>query len=188
MIISMRHARVGLQHLDVRSTCSMVARNSSTATGVHLERAPNASGQRRAAALKEQRTLALLPLSHVLRSYLIMAISSSHVMFRSLSWMIQRMLQSRLSAFDPDRNGMLNWVLRQTFYDQFCAGENPQQVTKTLRNLQAIGYDGAILEYGAELVDGQQSLVNDEQAIQVWRDGLLQSIGVANPGDFVGLK
>lgn len=188
MTIPVRHAHAGLLRPHLRSTCSIMARSSSTSTGMHLEQAPNAPGQRRAAVSKKHRTLALLPLSHVLRSYLIMALSSSPVMFRSLSWMIQRMLKSKLAFLDPDRNGILNWVLRRTFYDQFCAGENQQQVKRTLDSLHAVGYNGAILEYGAELVDGQQSAVSDEQAIRAWRDGLLQSVEVANTGDFIGLK
>lgn len=184
----MRQARIGMWHPHTKSSWAVAARSSSTVTGVHIERSTNTSSQRYVPGAKKQRTLALLPLSHVLRSYSIMAISSSPLVFRSLSWILQSMLQSRLALLDPDRNALLSWILRRTFYDQFCAGENPQQVKKTVRDLQCIGYDGAILEYGAELVDGQRSAVSDEQAIQAWRTGLLQSVEVANPGDFVAFK
>lgn len=78
-------------------------------------------------------------------------------------------------------------MLRETFYKQFCGGENKAQVQQCTKQLQQTGYQGVILEYALEvLADAESS--DAAKDVEIWRKGLLDSIDMCNPGDFVGLK
>ena len=137
------------------------------------------------------RPLATLPLSQVMRSYLIMAISSSPTAVNMCMGVLYRMVQSKNILFNVDRNPFLRWILRQTFYDQFCAGENNAEVRKTVETLHKIGYNGIILEYSLEVLEestGVEDAALIQRNINTWKDGLIQSMDLISPGDFVGLK
>jgi len=45
--------------------------------------------------------------------------------------------------------GVTDWLLRQTFFGHFCAGENADDIVPTVRRLEAAAI-GAILDYAAE--------------------------------------
>lgn len=56
-----------------------------------------------------------------------------------------------------------------------------------------LGYDGIILEFALEVLEGEggEATADSEatkQAIEAWRKGMLESVRMASPGDFVGLK
>lgn len=77
-------------------------------------------------------------------------------------------------------------LLWHTFYRQFCAGETETQVSTACSHLREQGYAGVILEYALEVLADAEG--NEPQDVAVWRKGLLDTIHMAAPGDFVGLK
>ena len=102
---------------------------------------------------------------------------------------------------DPDKNPILRFLIKQSFYAQFCAGENPHEVRQTIDGLKKIGFSGVILGYAKEVV------LTDEQTkdlascgegaaaeecirteIVPWAAGTMETVRLASPGDFVALK
>lgn len=127
-----------------------------------------------------------LPVSQILRTYLITSISSSPFLLDSSSALLQRMLDSQNALTNVETNPVLRAVLWETFYKQFCAGETAEQINRTCDGLRRQGYAGLILEYAREVLkDSQSSGVVD---IAAWRDGMLRTIEMAASGDFIGLK
>ncbi|CAM1504870.1 Fc.00g024610.m01.CDS01 [Cosmosporella sp. VM-42] len=100
---------------------------------------------------------------------------------------------------NPDKNPLLRFFLKKTFYAQFCAGENPIEVKNTITGLKNIGFTGVILGYAKEVVltsNQAESLTNageeTEECIRdeiiPWTEGTLETVRLAEPGDFVALK
>ncbi|PSN65304.1 carbapenem antibiotics biosynthesis protein card [Corynespora cassiicola Philippines] len=135
-------------------------------------------------------TLARLPTSSVLRSYLITLMSSSPALLALCFGILRRMLESKSYLMNVERNPVLSSLLKSTFYAQFCVGENKNEVVTTTNTLrQLLGYDGIILEYALEVLGGTTPTAEETaREIEVWRKGMLQSIEMAKDGDFIGLK
>jgi hypothetical protein len=109
---------------------------------------------------------------------------------------------SHSPALNPDKNSFLRFLLKKTFYAQFCAGENAPEVRQTIASLKNIGFSGVILGYAKEVVltDAQtrdltsngigsaaaEECVNTE--IKPWATGTMETVMLASPGDFVALK
>lgn len=104
-------------------------------------------------------------------------------------------------ALSPDRNPLLRFFLKKTFYAQFCAGENAPEVRRTIESLKGIGFDGVILGYAKEtvltevqtknLTPADARAVAEECAraeIDPWTAGTMKTVLLASPGDFVALK
>lgn len=77
-------------------------------------------------------------------------------------------------------------LLWETFYKQFCSGETEVQVSKECDYLRQQGYAGVILEYALEVLADTEG--NEVEDVAVWRKGMLDTVQMAKPGDFVGLK
>lgn len=103
--------------------------------------------------------------------------------------------------FNTDKNPILSWFLKKTFYPQFCAGENAVEVRRTVDGLKRIGFTGVILGYGREVVlrgTAEHSLASctegsvAEECIRdevlPWAAGTMETLRLAQPGDFVALK
>lgn len=108
---------------------------------------------------------------------------------------------SQSSLLNPDRNHLLRYFLKKTFYAQFCAGENAQEVQRTITSLKGMGFKGVMLGYAKEVVldeKASQELESSsdnsavEECIQneilPWREGTLKTIDMTEQGDFVALK
>lgn len=131
--------------------------------------------------------LAALPLSHILRTYLITAMSSSPILLNASTSMLRTMLESKNPLFRIDTNPVMKMLLMKTFYKQFCAGGNDAEVAKTCAEVRQLGYSGVVLEYALEVLkDDVKS--NELEDVAVWRKGMLDSIRMAAEGDFVALK
>lgn len=102
---------------------------------------------------------------------------------------------------NPDRNPILRFFLKKTFYSQFCAGENASEVRRTIESLKGMGFGGVILGYAKEVVltDAQMkdlaSCASGAAAeecmrteITPWANGTMETVLLASPGDFVALK
>ncbi|KAL0256594.1 proline dehydrogenase [Diplodia seriata] len=140
--------------------------------------------------------LACLPLENVIRTYLITRVSSSPALWAVFFWGLQLLATPKTALLDPDKNRVLNWVLKKTFYSQFCAGENGAEVARTTRSVKGVGYHGIILEYALEvLLDGIENgpvpgadSAETKREIEEWRRGMLQTVEMAGPGEFAALK
>ncbi|EMC99835.1 hypothetical protein BAUCODRAFT_30247 [Baudoinia panamericana UAMH 10762] len=130
--------------------------------------------------------LSCLPLSQVLRTYLITSVSSSPSLLRLSTSILRRMLESKSPLFRIDSNPLIRSLLWHTFYRQFCAGETPAQVAKATAELREQGYSGVILEYALEVLKDAEG--NEAEDVARWRKRLLETVSMAQPGDFVGLK
>jgi hypothetical protein len=77
-------------------------------------------------------------------------------------------------------------LLWHTFYKQFCSGETEAQVSKACDELRKQGYAGVILEYAPEVLADTEG--NEVEDVAFWRKGMLDTVHMAAPGDFIGLK
>jgi hypothetical protein len=104
------------------------------------------------------------------------------------------MLDSKSVLMNVERNPALNWLLKSTFYAQFCAGETRTEVQASTSAAKTdMGYDGIILEFALEVLEGEGGVetadsVETAREVEAWRVGMLESVAMASPGDFIGLK
>lgn len=144
--------------------------------------------------------LAVLPLSMILRSLATNTVSSSPILLPPSLRIMAALAHTSNPILSPDRNPVLRWFLKRTFYAQFCAGENALEVQRTIQNLRGIGFTGVILAYAKEVVlskdqlaaapgaEGKETeeVVRDE--IAPWAEGTMETVRLATQGDYVGLK
>jgi len=136
-------------------------------------------------------TLARLPIATVLRSYLIGRISSSPALLNMCFVVLQRMLVTKSYLLSAERNPLLAKILKSTFYVQYCIGENKQEVSRnTVPIRKELGYDGIMLEYALESLGegGVPTAEETAKEVELWRNGMLDTVEMAKEGDFVGLK
>lgn len=103
---------------------------------------------------------------------------------------MKRMLDSKSPLFSIEKNPILSQFLKSTFYAQFCAGETPEEVrANTALAKSSLGYDGIILEFALEVLEGEVPTEAEiAKEIETWRTGMLASVDMASPGDFIGFK
>lgn len=108
---------------------------------------------------------------------------------------------SKSPLFNPERNAILRYLIKKTFYAQFCAGETPVEVKRTVEDLKRLGYSGVILGYGREVVMDESEMAelkkstgtasdeeNNRVQISEWEHGTLETVRLAKESDFVALK
>ncbi|KAF2840952.1 carbapenem antibiotics biosynthesis protein card [Patellaria atrata CBS 101060] len=137
--------------------------------------------------------LSILPLSSVLRSYMIASMSRSPRVLDATFAFLVRLLRSRSIWTDIERNPILRWTLRNTFYAQFCAGENQKEVAISAKETKSYGFQGIILEYALERLGGEDEAAAPDSKetateIETFRSGMIETIDACNPGDFIALK
>ena len=144
------------------------------------------------------RPLSLLPLPILLRSYALTALSSYPLLLSPSLRLLSFVAHSPSALLNPDRNPLLHYLLKKTFYAQFCAGETRTEVQKTVKGLKSIGYKGVILAYGKEIVlkKGEKVDISSTQAadltadeeVHSWKQGTLETVQMAEEGDMIALK
>ncbi|KAF2090158.1 FAD-linked oxidoreductase [Saccharata proteae CBS 121410] len=137
--------------------------------------------------------LSCLPLTNVIRTYLITSISSSPTLWRLTFALLKRMANSSSFLADPDKNLPLRWILKKTFYAQFCAGENKEEARLTAQLIRDIGYHGVIIESALEVtgdlgVTTAPATETTEKEIETWRNNMLATVRMVQDGEFVALK
>lgn len=108
---------------------------------------------------------------------------------------------SKSPMFNPDHNPLLRFLLKKSFYAQFCAGERPAEIRRTIDSLQNMGYQGVILGYAKEVVlegndvstlDAATDCKEQEECnatdVNAWEKGTLETVRLCKKGDFVALK
>ena len=144
------------------------------------------------------RPLSLLPLPILVRSYALTALSSYPLLLSPSLRLLSFVAHSSSALLSPDRNPLLHYLLKKTFYAQFCAGETSNEVQKTVKGLKSMGYKGVILAYGKEIVleKGEKVDISSTQSadpaaekdVEAWREGTLKTVQMAEEGDMIGLK
>ncbi|KAI1321972.1 proline dehydrogenase [Xylariaceae sp. FL0255] len=145
--------------------------------------------------------LSVLPLSTVLRTLASTTISSSPTFLPPSLAIMSKLAFSNQPMLNPDKNPFLRWFLKKTFYAQFCAGENAVEVRRTISGLKNIGFTGVILGYAREVVltdeqtrdlsscgEGAAAEQCVRNEITPWAVGTMETLRLAQPGDFVALK
>lgn len=137
--------------------------------------------------------LSCLPLSHILRSYVIAAASRSPTLLGVWLSLFRSMMSPDSLVFNVDRNPLLHLIVKKTLYAQFCAGQSEEEVQKTTSGFKKTGYHGVILEYAREApTSGTATKSHSGSAstptVEEWRNGMLQTVRMTSRGDFVGLK
>lgn len=108
---------------------------------------------------------------------------------------------------DVDRNPVLRKILKTTFYDQFCAGENPTETKLCAQRLKELGFEAIILTYGKESLHDDDAdttyLAGDSSAtmpaaakqeigldreISRWKVGIMETIDSVGSGDYIAFK
>ncbi|KAL4899804.1 hypothetical protein BDW74DRAFT_107823 [Aspergillus multicolor] len=137
--------------------------------------------------------LAKLPLSSVLRSLIILSASSSSILLKPCIYTLSLLAHPKTALLDVAKNPLLNLIIKHTIYKQFNAGENKLEVQRSISAIKELGYRGVLLGYAREVLVGESNAdPRDEKAsrqeIQTWLDGTLQTVDMAQEGDFVALK
>lgn len=145
--------------------------------------------------------LSVLPLSMILRSLSTTIVSSSPVLLPPSLRIMSILAHTANPLLNADTNPLLRFFLKKTFYAQFCAGENAPEVRSTISGLKNIGFTGVILGYAKEVVlsqDQARAVAAEDQGketsqditseIEPWANGTLETVALAEPGDFVALK
>ncbi|KAH6665844.1 FAD-linked oxidoreductase-like protein [Plectosphaerella plurivora] len=137
--------------------------------------------------------LSALPTPSLFRSLLITAISSKpYLLGPSLSilqWLCSSP-QGRL--WNIERNPVLRFILKTTFYKHFCAGETPEEARQTLLLMKSQGFKGTLLTYGKETVfdfeTNKSHGQGDLSGIEAWRKGTMETAELLGEGDQLALK
>ncbi|RDA83897.1 hypothetical protein CP532_3368, partial [Ophiocordyceps camponoti-leonardi (nom. inval.)] len=145
--------------------------------------------------------LSVLPLAMVLRSLATNIVSSSPLLLPISLRILLALANSSNPVLSPDKNPLLRFLLKKSFYVQFCAGENAVEVRQTVARLKGIGFTGVILGYAREVVlsddqadalghgsSGREATDAVDEAVQSWARGTLETVDLTDAGDFVALK
>ncbi|KAJ5321526.1 hypothetical protein N7476_004528 [Penicillium atrosanguineum] len=152
--------------------------------------------------------LAALPTKVLLRSLLVATISSKPLLLRSSLGAISMFSKpNRGFLLNVDRNPILHGILKKTFYEQFCAGENGKETKATIKELKDMGFRGVIMTYAKETVFDHKT--NTEQGLGVaalekgqeldpalarcatiesWRKGTMETVEQLEDGDYLAVK
>lgn len=144
--------------------------------------------------------MARLPTRLVLRSLILTSLMSSKLFLKPALALLNIVAKSKSPILNPDRNLILNKILRLTVYDHFCAGTNRAEVSKTVAEIKNMGYQGVILGYSKEIVlDPNEKLAHDEsgsttysdkcyETVEEWKRDTLDTLSMVESGDILGVK
>lgn len=190
---SVRVPRIqGINHAGKRLVSRTGSSNSSIATSHSfqpLSPSHTAPTPRKALTVP----LAKLPLSTVLRSLMVLSISSSPLLLKPCIYTLSRLAQPRSALWDVSKNPLLHFLVKHTIYKQFNAGENKAEVQQSIRNIKDLGFRGVLLGYAREVLvgenqDAELDAKTAQAEVQMWLDGTMKTVDMAQEGDFVALK
>lgn len=145
---------------------------------------------------KELPPLAAMPTASLVRSLAFTTIMSTRLLKPAMLFM-KLVASPKARVFSPERNLIVNMLLRPTFYKQFAAGENESQVLRSIEEIKAQGYTGVILGYAREVVVETHGRVPEPtdkptpeelEAIELWKKDTLRTLRMVGSGDFLAVK
>ncbi|KAF4302831.1 putative proline oxidase [Botryosphaeria dothidea] len=124
---------------------------------------------------------------------------SSPWLLRSSIALLGTIAGSNSAVINPDKNPILNRLLKWTVYNHFCSGTNPQEVRKSVEDVKSMGYQGVILTHAKEIVldEPQRALTagagskHSSQChgmVERWKQSSMDTLRMLGPGDFLALK
>ncbi|KAK7703557.1 proline dehydrogenase [Botryosphaeria dothidea] len=148
---------------------------------------------------KEVSAMSRLPTKTLLRSLAMTSLMSSPWLLRSSIALLGTIGGSKSAVINPDKNPILNRLLRWTVYNHFCSGTNPQEVRKSVEDVKSMGYQGVILTHAKEIVldEPQRALLagagskHSSQChgmVERWKQSSMDTLRMLGPGDFLALK
>ncbi|KAI1441972.1 proline dehydrogenase [Annulohypoxylon stygium] len=134
-----------------------------------------------------------LPNAALIRTVFLGHLFASPVLSHLGMKVLDKLADSRHPFLDPDRNKLLNRVLRPLIYNHFCAGIDPLEIRKTIASIKRVGYTGVILNYAREIIADELSEPGSDvdilaRQIQHWLDGNLKTLSMLDRGDYIGIK
>lgn len=146
--------------------------------------------------------LSIMPTPLLLKSYLITSILASPKIIKFFLPFLNKLANSDSSLLNPDTNPVLHLLIRKFIYDHFIAGENASQVRAKVLSMKKLGFSGVILGYarevnvsrgrgGGDVKFGEEMEVSKEvgeKAIREWGEGLMRTLELLEPGDFLSVK
>ena len=143
--------------------------------------------------------MARLPTKQLLRSLFITSLMTSKAFLRPSLSVLKVLATSKSTLLNPDRNPLLNRLLRWTVYNHFCAGTNSKEVMQSVNKVKEMGYQGVILGYSKEIVldphdhrmaEGASKVYSSRcyEMVNEWKEGTLQTLRMIGPGDILAVK
>lgn len=182
----------------LQTTIRRTSLPAASADRLAVSSSPNEPEHKSPQTANRPAPLSVLPLTNVIRSYFVASISSSKILLPPSLALTSWMANSNNALLNPDKNPVLHYILKRTFYAQFCAGETAAEARKTIAGLKNIGFSGVILGYAKEVVleDEEAKELSSKshtdeitkQEIAAWTEGTLETVQISAPGDFVALK
>ncbi|KAF4467531.1 aspartate aminotransferase cytoplasmic [Fusarium albosuccineum] len=152
----------------------------------------------RVATVEESSPLAKLPTGVLLRSVALTTVMATSWLLKPSLAFLAIITQSNSAILNPDKNPVLNKVLKWTIYDHFCAGNSIPEVSSTVKYIKRLGYHGIILGYSKEVVlDPNVELpqtgveeypVECYQIIDQWKKGNIETLSMIERGDLLAIK
>ncbi|BAE62684.1 unnamed protein product [Aspergillus oryzae RIB40] len=142
--------------------------------------------------------LADLPTKTLLRSLFLTSAMASPLLKPSIA-VLKYVVDSKSPLLSPSKNPIMNYILRATIYNHFCAGVNETEVRKTVQEMKTLGFKGVILGYARESVakvDAAGSHVEEwknaqaieDRAVDEWKEGNLRTLRMVGKGDYMNIK
>lgn len=173
-------------------------RASITPAASHQHGFPHNQNTQMVSKALELPPLSIMPMPLLIKSYFITSILASPKIIKLFLPLLNKLANSNSTLLNPDRNPILHMIVRKFIYDHFIAGENASQVRANVAAMKKLGFSGVILGYAKEvnvtggLVHHDDGMSVDkgikEAAIIEWRDGLVKTLEMLQPGDFLSVK
>lgn len=171
--------------------------NSSQSTAVRQAAIrPQSDGftDGQAQIFRQRYPLSILTTRDLVRSLLISTISSNSLLLTPALHTLSFLCKPIGGRFlDVERNPILRKILKPTFYDQFCAGENPTETKQCAQRLKDLGFEAIILTYGKESLHGDGADAAEpgsglDPEIDRWKVGIMETIDSVGSGDYIAFK
>ncbi|KAF4468150.1 proline dehydrogenase [Fusarium albosuccineum] len=186
--------------MSLRNVVSRQVKRPFSQSAIELQRqvAPAVAAQAHDVVQPSKTALSRLPNTTLVRSLVLTSLMSKNWLMRPSLALINIMTTSKSFLLNPDRNPVLNRLLRWTIYNQFCAGSTRTQVLQSMAGLRRLGYRGVILGFAKEVVlDPSAGAVHSSDAkygpacyrmIEEWKQANFETIEMLSPGDFLSVK
>jgi hypothetical protein len=142
--------------------------------------------------------LSIMPTRLLLRSFMITSILASPRLLNVCLPLMTRVAKSKWALLNPDQNRILNALMRALFYNHFCAGNNDDEVRKTIATMKSMGFKGVILGYAKEAIADPSAsreqvaaaglAAANDRGVDEWRQGNLRTLPMIGSGDFLAVK
>ncbi|KAM4056357.1 proline dehydrogenase [Hirsutella rhossiliensis] len=177
--------------------------SAQSPSGASVLRGSSLSHLKRVGPDKDAPPLSVLPTGLLCRSLVASAVTSTPwLLTPAISFLSYICRPRRPFLLDVRRNRALAWLMKQTVYKQFCAGETLAETRATMGRMRDMGFRGTIITLATETVfDHGKNRVHglgvesgaDKRAaicpaIASWRKRILEAVEILSEGDQLAVK